>query len=342
MATRARKPAPGRKPAPEAFGSFAEAQPDFPSPKSPRVLRFQRIRYTKKDYRATITINRPRVHNCLDFLALREMARAFEDASWDDQVQVVVLTGAGDAAFCTGADLREQEECFLKRPHDYWKWMGAFIDAHDRLRNLGKPTVARVNGMAVGGGNEFQMACDLAIAADHAYFRQVGVARGSVPSGGATQWLPIIIGDRRAREMLLMCEDVPAKQALEWGLINQVVPAAKLDEAVDVMCGKLLQRLPECMRYAKQQLNFWRDLSWHLTVGHARDWLTLHAGMHETAEGISAFVQKRPVDYASLLKRRQQPSYGEYAPAAKPAVKPTATSPSKRRSAPRAAARRTR
>src|SRR5207244_10267075 len=140
----------------------------------------------------------------------------------------------------------------------------------------------------VGGENEFQMACDLAIAADHAIFRHVGVARGSVPAGGATQWLPLLIGERRAREMLLLCEDVPAEKALEWGLVNQVVPAAELDQAVDVMCGKLLQRLPECLRYARQQMNFWRDFSWSMTVEHARDWLTLHAGQHETAEGIRA------------------------------------------------------
>ena len=203
--------------------------------------------------------------------------------------------------------------------------MGAFIDAHDRLRQIGKPTVARVNGMAVGGGNEFQMACDLSIAADHAIFRHVGVARGSVPAGGATQWLPILIGDRRAREMLFLCEDISAAKALEWGLINQVVPEAKLDEAVDAMCEKLLHRLPECFRYAKQQVNFWRDFSWSMTVEHARDWLSLHSGQHETAEGIRAFNEKRPIDYASLLARRERPDYGEYAAVAD--LAPTAPKP---------------
>ena len=290
-----------------------EQQPEFPQGRSAKSLGFKRINYTKKNYRATVTIQRPKVHNCLDFLTLREMARAFEDASWDDKVQVLVLTGAGRDAFSTGADLREQQTRFLKRPHDYWKWMGAFIDAHDRLRKIGKPTVARVNGMAVGGGNEFQMACDLSIAADHAIFRHVGVARGSVPAGGATQWLPLLIGDRRAREMLFLCEDISAAKALEWGLINQVVPEAKLDEAVDAMCEKLLHRLPECFRYAKQQVNFWRDFSWSMTVEHARDWLSLHSGQHETAEGIRAFNEKRPIDYASLLARRERPDYGEYA-----------------------------
>src|SRR5262245_30661980 len=84
------------------------------------------------------------------------------------------------------------------------------------------------------------------------------------------------------------------------------------------MCGKLLNRLPECIRYAKQQVNFWRDLSWHMTVGHARDWLTLHSGMFETAEGMGAFVEKRPVDYAMLLRRRAQAEYGELAAGIRP------------------------
>ena len=116
--------------------------------------------------------------------------------------------------------------------------MGAFIDAHDRLRNIGKPTIARLNGMVVGGGNEFNIACDLAIAADHVTIRQVGTARGSVPAGGATQWLPMIIGDRRAREMLFLCEPISAETALDWGLVNSVVPAAELDAAVAEIARK--------------------------------------------------------------------------------------------------------
>jgi len=272
---------------------------DYPEPQTPESLGFEQILYTKREGRATVTINRPSVLNALNFAALREMSRAFEDASWDDSIGVVVLTGAGDRAFSTGADLDEQER-FLRKPNDYWKWMGAFIEAHDRLRNIGKPTVARINGMAVGGGNEFNIACDLAVAAEDAVFRQVGTARGSVPAGGATQWLPLVVGDRRAREMLWLCEPVTAQQALEWGLVNRVVPRANLDDAVDELCRKLLDRLPEIMRYTRQQSNFWRDLSWSLTVGHARDWLSLHAASHETAEGLAAFAEKRPVDYEGV------------------------------------------
>jgi enoyl-CoA hydratase/carnithine racemase len=274
----------------------------------PESFGFQRIIYTKKNYTATVTINRPEVLNCFDLLTLKELAEAFQDASCDDAVSVVVVTGAGDKAFCTGADLREQEERILRKPNDYYKWMYAFIEMHDRLRNIGKPTIARLNGMVVGGGNELNMACDLAIAADHVTIKQVGAARGSVAAGGATQWLPLIIGDRRAREMLYLCENIDAYTALEWGLVNQVVPASMLDSAVDELTEKLYNKLPECTRYTKQQLNFWRDLSWSLTIGHAREWLTLHAGAFETAEGLRSFRRKTGIDYPKIHCREAGPA----------------------------------
>ncbi|MFI5211699.1 MAG: enoyl-CoA hydratase/isomerase family protein, partial [Ignavibacteria bacterium] len=183
-------------------------------------------------------------------------------------------------------------------------WMYEFIQLHEVMRNVGKPTIARLNGIVVGGGNELNISCDLAIAADHIYIRQVGAARGSVAAAGATQFLPILVGDRRAREILFLCEEIPAAKALEWGLVNQVVPYKKLDEAVDIMAEKLFKKLPECLRYTKQQLNFWRDLSWHTTIGHAREWLSLHNLSGEVKEGISAFNQKRSVDYRKVRKAK--------------------------------------
>ncbi len=277
---------------------------DFPHAQPVKSFGFKNIVYTKAGPRATVTINRPDVLNCLDFPTLRELHRAFEDVSWDDRIRVMVLTGTGDRAFCTGADLKEQAEECLDKPNAYWKWMGAFIEVHEKLRNIGKVTVARLNGMVVGGGNELNMSCDLAIAAGDIIIRQVGTARGSVPAGGATQWLPLIVGDRRAREMLFLCEELSAAKALEWGLVNQVVPRSQLDAAVDAMCEKLVNKLPECTRYTKQQLNFWRDLSWSLTVGHAREWLALHNLSPEVHEGINAFVEKRPVDYTEVRKQQ--------------------------------------
>jgi enoyl-CoA hydratase/carnithine racemase len=262
-------------------------------------MAFSKIIYEVRDQRATVTINRPEVYNCFDYQTLREMEQAFHDAADDDRVAVLVLTGAGDKAFCTGADLKEQEK-FLARPHDYWKWFGAFQDAHDKLRWIGKPTIARLNGTVVGGGNEFNMSCDLAVAADDITIRQIGNTRGSVAAGGATQWLPLFVGERRAREILWFNEPLTAQKALEWGLVNQVVPRAQLDAAVDAMVDKLLQKMPEVFRYTKQQTNFWKEFAWSMTIGHARDWLSVHADSAEVEEGLRSFYDKRAVNYDAL------------------------------------------
>ncbi len=262
-------------------------------------MTFEKILYDSYDRRATVTINRAEVYNAFDYQTLRELAEAFRAAADDDRVGVLVLTGAGEKAFCTGADLNEQKQ-FLSRPHDYYKWFGAFQDAHDQLRWIGKPTIARLNGIVVGGGNEFNMSCDLAIAADHIFIRQIGNSRGSVAAGGATQWLPLLVGDRRAREILWLNEEIPAHKALEWGLVNQVVPKEQLDAAVDAMVEKLLRKMPEVMRYTKTQTNFWKEFAWSMTVMHARDWLTLHADSAEVEEGLNSFYEKREVNYDEL------------------------------------------
>lgn len=266
---------------------------------------FKHITYQKSDYRATVTFDRPEVLNAVNFAVLQELNTAFKDASWDDQIAVLVLTGAGDRAFCTGADLEEQRQ-FLRRPRDYWKWMGEFIECHERLRNIGKPTVARLNGIVVGGGNEFNMSCDLAVAAEDIYIRQVGTSHGSVALAGATQFLPLIVGDRRAREILFLNEEIPADKAMQWGLVNWVVPRSQLDAKVDEIVTKLIAKFPEKTRYTKQQINFWRDFSWHLTIGHGRDWLAIHNTSPETWEGVQSFNQKRPPNYEEIRRRWAQ------------------------------------
>jgi enoyl-CoA hydratase/carnithine racemase len=268
-----------------------------------KSFKFKHIIYSKEGYKSTITINREKVLNCLDLTTITELTKAFKDSAWDDNIAVIVLTGAGKRAFSTGADLAEQNEYFLGNPKDYYKWMYEFIQLHETMRNVGKPTIARLNGIVVGGGNELNMSCDLAVAADHIYIKQVGSARGSVAAAGATQFLPIIVGERRAREILFLCEEIPAAKALEWGLVNEVVPYAMLDEAVNRLAEKLYNKLPECLRYTKQQLNFWRDLSWHLTIGHARDWLSIHNLSGEVNEGIKAFTEKREINYKKMRKQ---------------------------------------
>jgi enoyl-CoA hydratase/carnithine racemase len=196
--------------------------------------------------------------------------------------------------------------------------------------------------MAVGGGNESQMACDLAVMAEHAWIGQVGTRVGSVAAGGATQWLPLHVGDRRAREMLLLNPRINAQQALQWGLVNRVVPSVvkdqefiegatagqiaqalrgengysisldRLDEEVDGMVEALLQHFAECTRYTKQQVNFWKELAWHQTVGHAGEWLSLHYASMEPWEGMRAFVQKRRPRYMEMRERAASGGSSEF------------------------------
>ena len=299
----------------------------------PAAFGFREIGYEKADWVATITINRSQRYNAYSTTALRELAAAFQDAAFDDAVGVIVLTGSGHRAFCTGGDVKEYQAEYTARPRDYWKYMGLFKAYIESIVNCGKPVIARINGMAAGGGNESQLACDLAVMAEHAWLGQVGTRIGSVAAGGATQWLPLHVGDRRAREMLMLNERVPADRALEWGLVNRVVPSVRkdgdfirgatqeqielalaardgysislelLDEAVAELARKLLEQFPECTRYTKQQVNFWKDLAWHQTVRHAQDWLALHYTSWEPIEGMRAFVEKRKPRYALLRER---------------------------------------
>jgi 6-oxocyclohex-1-ene-1-carbonyl-CoA hydrolase len=303
---------------------------------------FRDLLYEKRDGVARVTLNRPEVHNAYATGTLLELSRAIEDASVDDAVGVIVLTGAGSAAFCTGGDVREYAERYTQRPRDYWKYMGLFERAVEALLRCGKPTIARLNGITVGGGNELHLACDLSVAASHVYLGQVGVAVGSVACGGATQWLPLAVGDRRARSMLLLNERIPARSAMEWGLVSQVAPSVRrgaefldaptteeirfaqknangyridlsaLDSAVDGLTHRLLGMFPECLRYTKQQVNFWKELSWNGTVGHGREWLSLHFANREPHEGMHAFVEKRPPDVAGLRRRLAEGKGGEF------------------------------
>src|SRR3990170_1607399 len=266
-------------------------------------LEYKEIGYALKDKVATVTIRRPHVHNAYTLETLREMRDAFRQAAFDDDVAVIVLTGEGDKAFCTGGDVKEYADVYTKRPRDYWKYMVVFQEAVDALRDCGKPTIARVNGVCAGGGNELHIACDLSVAADDVDFLQVGTKVGSVAAGGATQGLPLLIGERRAGGVLYLCERVSAKKALEWGLVNWVVPRAELDAKVREAADKLIDKFPESLRYTKQQVNFWKYFAWHATIGHAREWLALHYMSPEPYEGMTAFVEKRPVAYRALREK---------------------------------------
>jgi 6-oxocyclohex-1-ene-1-carbonyl-CoA hydrolase len=195
--------------------------------RSPQSFEFREVAYEKQGFVARISIARGQNYNAYSTSALQELATAFQDAAWDDQVAVVVFTGSGDRAFCTGGDVKEYQREYTQKPRDYWKYMSCFKAYIESITNCAKPVIARINGMAVGGGNESQLACDLAVMSEHAYIAQVGTNVGSVACGGSTQWLPIHVGDRRARGILFLNQRYPAYASLGMGLVNAVVPTVK-------------------------------------------------------------------------------------------------------------------
>lgn len=252
------------------------------------------IAVERRDGRVIVTINRPEVLNALRTQTYLEMRSAIEEATADNEIGVIVITGAGERSFCSGGDVRGQKSRTVRSGREHLRQV---IDLGSVMRNSGKPTIAAVNGYALGSGHELHIMCDLTIAADHAQFGQTGPRVGSVPVWGATQHLPGLIGEKRAREMIFLCRRYSAQQALAMGLVNQVVPLGELMAEVDQWCDEILAMSPQSIRLAKTALNFRGDLLYP-AMTHGMEMLSLTYGSEENMEGITAFLEKRPVDYS--------------------------------------------
>ncbi|MGA9768665.1 MAG: enoyl-CoA hydratase/isomerase family protein [Blastocatellia bacterium] len=258
---------------------------------------FDEIIYEKHDLVARVTINRPDHYNSYTSTTLSEMAEAFRDARRDKSIAALVLTGAGDKAFCAGSDVSEHSEKHINNSQEFRRWFDLFVEAMEAIRELGKPSIARINGIVASGGNGWNLACDLAVAAEHAKFVQIETKFGMISAGVPAEWLTLTIGERHAREMFLMCEPVSANKALLWGLVNDVVPYTELDRAVDALCRKLSDRFPESIRYTREQLSYWKDLAWKSSVGQNREWLASQFAGEEAREGLRALAERREIDY---------------------------------------------
>jgi naphthoate synthase len=250
------------------------------------------IRYEKKDGVAWIIIDRPEVRNAFRTRTVAELTDAFVDARWDRTVGVVVLTGAGDKAFCAGGDQKERGQGGYspdQRPMD--------VEAlHSAIRHIPKPVIAMVNGFAIGGGHVLHVLCDLSIAAETAIFGQTGPRVGSVDAGHGTGFLARIVGEKRAREIWYMCRQYTAEEALAMGLVNKVVPLKDLRAETEAWCRELLDKSPTALALAKQSFNV--DSEQRAGVAQfALTALNLYYGTDEAMEGRNAFVEKRPVDY---------------------------------------------
>lgn len=246
---------------------------------------------------AKITINRPEVRNAFRPETVIEMQEAFEHCRTDGSIGVIILTGEGDKAFCSGGDQR------VRGAHGYVDTQGAaglhVLDLQKQIRYLPKPVVAMVAGYAIGGGHVLHIVCDLTIAADNARFGQVGPKMGSFDGGLGSSYLARIVGQKKAREIWFLCRQYSAQEALEMGLVNCVVPLAKLEEETLKWCREMLQHSPLALRCVKSALNADCDGQVGL-LDLAGNATLLYYMTEEAQEGKKAMLEKRKPNFAKF------------------------------------------
>ncbi|MBI4588702.1 MAG: enoyl-CoA hydratase/isomerase family protein [Candidatus Rokubacteria bacterium] len=263
------------------------------------MARYRDILYEVTDHVARVTINRPKQYNAFTGDTLKELTLAVEAAAADEEVGVIVLTGTGDKAFCAGGDVNWEKEGGLER-----QILEPYL-LHVTVSRCLKPIIARVNGYCIGGGNHLAYFCDFTIAAEHAVFGQNGPRVGSPACGAIVSYLTRVIGAKRAREMWMLCRRYTARQALEMGLANAVVPMEKLDEEVDKWCRELLALSPTCLKILKA--TFVEEFTDLFGQGdQLRRYITTREFWEEEQqEGARAFIEKRPPDFSKFRRARR-------------------------------------
>lgn len=254
------------------------------------------IRYQKAEGIAKITINRPEVRNAFRPLTVDEMSHALQDARFDPDTGVVILTGEGDKAFCSGGDQKIRGAAGYVDANTGYNRLNV-LDLQRQIRTCPKPVIAMVAGFAIGGGHVLHLLCDLTIAADNAVFGQTGPRVGSFDGGYGAGYMARIVGQKKAREIWFLCRRYGAKQALDMGLVNAVVPLAQLEEETVAWCREILQNSPTAIRCLKAALNADCDGQAGLQelAGNAT---LLFYQTEEGQEGRDAFNEKRPPDFS--------------------------------------------
>lgn len=260
---------------------------------------FEDIIYEKAEGIARITINRPQVRNAFRPLTVREMQRAFDDARDDDQVGVVILTGAGPDAFCSGGDQS------VRGTGGYVGNDGIprlnVLDLQRQIRTLPKPVIAAVAGYAIGGGHVLHIVCDITIAAENARFGQTGPKVGSFDGGFGASYLARIVGQKKAREIWFLCRQYDATQALDMGLVNTVVPLEQLEAESVKWAREMLEMSPLALRCLKSALN--ADCDGQAGLQQlAGDATLLFYLTEEAQEGKKAFLEKRKPDFSKFKR----------------------------------------
>ncbi len=250
---------------------------------------YQDILYEAAEGVARITINRPEKLNAFRARTAEELIDAFNRAGWDEEIGVIVLAGAGERAFCVGGDQSSHDGGYGGRGI-----IGLPVEEiHALIRDVPKPVIARVQGYAIGGGNVLATLCDLTIASESAVFGQVGPKVGSVDPGFGTAYLARIVGEKKAREIWYLCRRYSAREALEMGLVNAVVPDDELDAEIARWCDEILEKSPTAIAIAKRSFNADSE-SIRGIAGMGFQTLRLFYETDEAREGVAAFREKRP------------------------------------------------
>jgi enoyl-CoA hydratase/carnithine racemase len=252
--------------------------------------KYEAIMYHVADAIATVTLNRPEVHNAMNDVMRRELTRCFEGLVSDDDVKVVVITGAGDKAFSAGADIREFVEPLVPVRFREHRRRVDFRQAIDRC---GQPILAAVNGFAFGGGLELALACDIRIAAASAQLGLTEINLAIIPGGGGTQRLPRLVGRGKALEMILTGARIPADEALRIGLVERVVPAGEALKAALELARAIAAKAPVALRYAKEAVVKGLELPLADGLRLEGDLSTLLRTTEDRVEGAKAFLEKR-------------------------------------------------
>ncbi|MDF1719452.1 MAG: enoyl-CoA hydratase-related protein [Minwuia sp.] len=263
-------------------------------------MAYDDILYEVEDHTANITINRPEVYNAFRYNTVVELIDALMTAGYDPDIGSIVLTGAGQKAFCTGGDQKNHDGQYQGGIRGT---VGMPVEElHTALRDVAKPVIAKVRGYAIGGGNVLATLCDMTIAADSAIFGQVGPKMGSVDPGFGTALLARSVGEKKAREIWYMCRRYSAAEAETMGLVNKVVPEPDLDAEVRAWCDELNERSPTAIALAKKSFNADTELIRGIS-GMAFQALKLYYDTDESKEGVNALAEKRKPDFRKHYKR---------------------------------------
>lgn len=255
---------------------------------------FETILYEKKDKVAWITLNRPEVLNAQNDILRAELSSAVEKAKTDNDVSVVVITGAGEKAFSAGADITMFPTL---TPADVLTSFKSERRAVQNVRELIKPVIAMVNGLALGGGCELAMACDIIVASEKARFGLPELSVGVIPGGGGTQVLPRLVGEKKAKELIFTGDFISADEALEIGMINKVVPPEQLKEAVEKIVGKITKKSTAILKLAKISINKAFETVLPVGIESEKELFAMCFGTQDQKEGARAFLEKRKPEY---------------------------------------------